>query len=315
MQTKHHKETSCIVSEEKAGTRLDVFLSDFLQISRARVQDIMSSNDVTLDGKKCTKCSVKVKIGQVYNVSIREPEEIQLIPKEIDLDILFEDEHILVLNKPSGLVVHPAPGHYDDTLVNALLSHCKESLSGIGGKIRPGIVHRLDKDTSGLMVVAKHDKSHGALALQFAHDNKTIIREYIAIVYGILKQSKGCIDEPISRHKTHRQKMAVNSSGKPSITLYEIEKTFKNTSKLKCTLKTGRTHQIRVHLSHIGFPIIGDQLYVKNIQKSHIKDFKRQALHAFRLSFFHPISRQFMSFESNLPKDMCDLLNTLENEG
>ncbi|MFY9287664.1 MAG: RluA family pseudouridine synthase, partial [Alphaproteobacteria bacterium] len=254
-----------------------------------------------------------VKESEHYSILIPPPEPAQPEAQDIELDVVFEDKDLLVINKPAGMVVHPAPGNRDQTLVNALLAHCGKSLSGIGGVARPGIVHRLDKDTSGLMVVAKNDAAHQALTAQFS--DRSLSRIYQAVVWGAPTPKTGKIEVPIGRHARDRKKQAVTSRGKTALTYYTVLENFSLASLVECKLATGRTHQIRVHLAHIKHPVIGDPVYGAN--KTRMKGneelctFPRQALHAAQLQFIHPRSKKSLRFLAKLPKDMADLLKAL----
>ena len=312
---------TAVVTEDLARARLDKALATLLpDLSRTRLKALMQDGLVTTSGTPVTDPSTKVKEGQVFEVRV--PEAIEPIPKpeNIPLNILFEDEDVIVIEKPAGLVVHPAPGHYSGTLVNALLYHCGDSLSGIGGVRRPGIVHRLDKDTSGIMVVAKNDTSHHRLSKQFAKHSLT--RKYKAIVTGTPNPVEGRIETLIARHPVNRKKMAVSDKkGKEAITHYLVKEVLPWTSVVECTLETGRTHQVRVHMAHIGHPLIGDPLYSRGrvprtlkgkSAETAIKNFPRQALHAFFLSFTHPITKEVKTFESPMPPDMQALTQALK---
>ena len=312
------------------GMRLDVFLSMHLpNESRSLLQMWIKTGAVTSASAITLKTSHKVRCNEVFTICI--PEPIPALPQavKIDFDILYEDRDILVLNKPAGLVVHPAAGHYNDTLVNGLLYHCQD-LSGIGGVLRPGIVHRLDKDTSGLMVVAKHDKAHNGLADQFQDKGteKGLCRQYIGFTWGMPQHAEGDIKTQIARDPYNRQKMTVvESGGKYAHTYYETLESYGNNipidqriTKMKFTLYTGRTHQIRVHCLHNKLPMIGDPLYGKsatrarkNIWSDDIINFHRQALHAAYLSFRHPMNGIFLSFNAQLPKDMKKLEENIIN--
>jgi len=313
---------------EDSGLRLDVFMAQhFPAESRSLVQMWIKIGAVQCSTVSKLKASYKVHSGELYTIQI--PEPIPAAPQavKIDFDIVYEDSHILVLNKPAGLVVHPAAGHYNDTLVNGLLYHCTD-LSGIGGVLRPGIVHRLDKDTSGLMVVAKHDKAHNGLAEQFQDkgNEKGLSRQYIGFTWGMPQHAEGDMQTQIARDPHNRQKMAVvESGGKFAHTHYHVLKSYghnipidQRISKIAFTLYTGRTHQIRVHCLHNKLPMIGDPLYGKsatkarkNVWPTEVVGFPRQALHAAHLSFTHPISGDFLSFDAKLPKDMKNLEDTL----
>lgn len=308
--------------EEKQ--RLDKFLVGRLfPLTRTRIQSLMDDNRLTCCSKIITSPAHKVKEGEVYILHIPQAQEAFPQAENIPLSIVFEDNDLLVLNKPAGMVVHPAPGHRESTLVNALLAHCRDSLSGIGGVRRPGIVHRLDKDTSGLMVVAKNDATHHGLSGQFT--NRTLTRSYWALVWGAPHPKEGIIEGDIGRSPKNRQKMAVvTRGGKPAITHYRVLKSFfakedssQSISMVCCNLKTGRTHQIRVHMAHIGHPLIGDPVYgrapkwAKKAFDPTIIAFPRQALYAFELRFLHPRTGESMIFEAPLPPDLEALISLL----
>lgn len=296
-----------LIDETSLNSRLDVFLTDEIpDFSRSYLKKLIDGSLVTVNGA-CTKPNYKLKLGDSIEVAVPAPIPLEVQPESIPIQAIFEDESILVVDKPAGMVVHPAPGNFTGTLVNAVLSHCSD-LSGIGGVERPGIVHRLDKDTSGLIVIAKNDKALQSLTKQFK--DRVVKKQYLALARGILKKHSGIINAPIGRHKINRKKMAVNvESGREAITHYEIVEQFKLFAFIKLFPKTGRTHQIRVHLSHIGNPILCDKLY--NGASSHpvIKTLTRQALHAYKLEFQHPCSGRTVEFESPLPKDIASLIN------
>ena len=305
------------------GLRVDKALTALLisheaTLSRSRLQALLASECVTLAGKKITDANRKVKAGEVYSVALPAPLAAEPEAQKIKLKIIFEDKDLLVIDKPFGMVVHPAPGNRDRTLVNALLAHCGASLSGIGGVARPGIVHRLDKDTSGLMVVAKNDFTHQALTRQFA--DRSLSRTYRALVWGTPLLLSGQIEAAIGRHPRERVKMAVTTKGKPALTYYKVLEIFEFASLLECKLATGRTHQIRVHLAHIGHPVIGDKVYggrksqtvVEKVKD--LKVFSRQALHAIDIEFIHPRSGKGVRFSSSLPRDMTSLLKKLKSK-
>jgi 23S rRNA pseudouridine1911/1915/1917 synthase len=311
------------VDESASGERLDRALAAALpDLTRSRVKALIESRRVALeDGRTIEEPSRKVKTGERFVVDIPEPEPAEPKPQAIDLDILYEDSDLLVLNKPAGLVVHPAPGNPDSTLVNALLAHCGDSLSGIGGVRRPGIVHRLDKDTSGVMVVAKNDRSHHALAKLFAaHD---LTRIYRALVWGGPKAQKGTIEAAIGRHPVDRKRMAVRTtSGRMAVTEYWVERRFGPplapvASLLGAKLGTGRTHQVRVHLAHLGCPVVGDPVYGRKSrnasQPASLRGFGRQALHAAVLEFRHPRTGKEMRFATELPQDFRMLVAELNS--
>jgi 23S rRNA pseudouridine1911/1915/1917 synthase len=309
--------------DSASGERLDRALATALPtLTRSRVKALIESRRVALaDGATIEEPSRKVKTGERFVVDIPEPEAAEPQAQAMALDILYEDSDLLVLNKPAGLVVHPAPGNPDHTLVNALLAHCGDSLSGIGGVRRPGIVHRLDKDTSGVMVVAKNDVTHHALSKLFAaHD---LTRIYKALVWGAPKVPKGTIDAPIGRHPVDRKRMTVRrTSGRAALTDYWLEQRFGPplapvASLVGAKLGTGRTHQVRVHLAHLGCPVVGDPVYGRKSRNVSppvsLRDFGRQALHAAVLEFRHPRTRQTMHFASQLPQDFGTLLAELNN--
>jgi 23S rRNA pseudouridine1911/1915/1917 synthase len=297
--------------------RLDRALAEALpHLSRARIQALIASGALMINDKLEIDSSAKKFEGLSFALSIPPPRPDKAQPQEIELVIPYEDEHMLIVDKPAGLVVHPSAGHADGTLVNALLHHCSGALSGIGGVERPGIVHRIDKDTSGLLVIAKTDVAHEGLAKLFAaHD---INRQYWAVVSGIPAPPAGTISTQIGRSNVDRKKMAVlrDDRGKHAVTHYRTERVFKSTALVSCTLETGRTHQVRVHMAHIGHPLIGDATY-SNRQKTYRigpnqSIFARQALHAAKLGFIHPVTGKDMQFESNLPDDIQELLSELD---
>ena len=311
-----------IVNKEYKGLRIDKFLAlSFPDISRSQIQRLISDGFLSSDDEIISDNSFKVKEGESYQLEIPPAEDAIPTPENIPLNIIFEDDDLIVINKPAGMTVHPAPGNYNGTLVNALLYHCKNNLSGIGGVKRPGIVHRIDKETSGLLVVAKNDLSHKGLSEQFAIHS--IERTYFALVYGIPQPSSGKIETNIGRSQYDRKKMAVvNTGGKHAITNYSTQEAYKNIASLiKCNLETGRTHQIRVHMSHIGCSLIGDKVYIKSKKnsltgistetKNYINHFPRQALHAASLGFIHPRHKQFLQFHAPFPEDFLELKNTL----
>ncbi len=295
-----------ITNEEDIGMRIDKYLSNNIEgKSRSFIQGLIDSDSVIVNGKNI-KSNYKLKENDLLEVVMPEPIELDVKPENIELNIIYEDKDIIVLNKPQGVVVHPAPGNYSGTLVNGLLYHCND-LSGINGVIRPGIVHRIDKDTSGILVIAKNDEAHNALAEQFKEHS--IKREYYALVEGKFNNLEGTIDRPLGRNKKDRLKMAIVEDGKRAITHYKVlEQYNNNTSLVKCILETGRTHQIRVHMSSIGHPLVGDPLYGSKKQKFKLNG---QVLHAKTLGFIHPTSKEYMEFDSELPKYYLDLLNLL----
>lgn len=322
------------IDPSEQGLRLDrVLVSRFTNESRSRIQQWLEQGCLVRGDAPVLQASYKVKVAEEYTLTIPEVVDTHILAQEMPLDILYEDKDVLVLNKPVGLVVHPAPGHYDSTLVNALLAHCGDSLSGIGGVKRPGIVHRLDKDTSGLMVVAKNDHAHNFLSAQFHPDldnnEKLLNRRYKALVFGKPARKQLTLEGIIGRHPRNRQKMAliINGGGKKAVTHLTLEANWEipgvsatTISLLDCHLGTGRTHQIRVHCQSILCHIIGDPLYGKNQYQNlkHMPDIvktvDRQALHAYRLSFVHPTTNELCDFTCDLPSDMQNIIDTLNAE-
>lgn len=292
---------------EDAGTRADVFLAVKLGVSRNNMQKLLEDGRVKR-GEKIIKANYKVRAGEMFVVDIPEPEPIEAVPENIPLDIIYEDDDVVVLNKARGMVVHPAPGNYTGTLVNALLYHCS-NLSGINSAIRPGIVHRLDKDTSGIMIVAKNDAAHISLSQQI--QSKTAVRTYLAVVRGNIKTDSGTIETQIARDKTDRKKMAVvKEGGRDAITDYEVLERFGKYTLVRCKLRTGRTHQIRVHMEYLGYPLVGDPKYSPMKTPFGIKG---QALHSHTLEFTHPRTGERMKFEAPLPEDMHKIITRLHN--
>lgn len=292
---------------EDAGTRADVFLAAKLGVSRSNMQKLLEDGRVKR-GEKIIKANYKVRAGEMFVVDIPEPEPIEAVPENIPLDIIYEDDDVVVLNKARGMVVHPAPGNYTGTLVNALLYHCS-NLSGINSAIRPGIVHRLDKDTSGIMIVAKNDSAHISLSQQI--QSKTAVRTYLAVVRGNIKTDSGTIETQIARDKNDRKKMAVvKEGGRDAITDYEVLERFGKYTLVRCKLRTGRTHQIRVHMEYLGYPLVGDPKYSPMKTPFGIKG---QALHSHTLEFTHPRTGERMKFEAPLPEDMHKIITRLHN--
>lgn len=299
------------ISEEFVKTRLDVYVSSYMGITRSNAQNLIDEGNVTVNGKVESK-NYKLRLGDNVEVEELEPKELDVLPENIPLNIVYEDSDIIVINKPSGMVVHPAPGNESGTLVNALLYHCGDSLSGINGVIRPGIVHRIDKDTSGLLVVAKNDESH--VYLSSLLKDHGIKRTYHAVIIGHMKEQKGTVNAPIARHPIDRKKMAVVSGGREAITHYEVIEEYAGYSYLKLNLETGRTHQIRVHMSYKGHPIIGDTVYgggKTQFEKANASLLDGQILHAKELSFPHPRTKEIMRFECELPNNFEILLDKL----
>ncbi|MDY4444309.1 MAG: RluA family pseudouridine synthase [Butyricicoccus sp.] len=292
-----------------AGKRLDKLISEQLpELTRSAVQHLMQDGCVTIAGKPVKK-NTRASAGDVITVELPEPREVEIEPENIPLDIVYEDEDIIVVNKPKGMVVHPAPGNWSGTLVNALMYHCGDSLSGINGEIRPGIVHRIDKDTSGLLVVAKNDRAHQSLAEQIKVHSAG--RRYFAVVYGTPREQKGTVNAPIARHPVDRKKMAVLAGGREAITHYEVLEQYAGYSYLTFLLETGRTHQIRVHMAHIGHPIIGDPLYGPAKDKWKLQG---QCLHAGELTLTHPATGERMTFQAPLPAYFTTVLQKLRNQ-
>ena len=296
----------CITAEE-SGERIDALLARALpSLSRSQVQKLLEQGMVTLNGRELKK-NFRCSAGEGYEVLLPEPAELPLIPQNIPLDVVYEDEDLIVVNKARGLVVHPAPGHPDGTLVNALLWHCGDSLSGIGGQRRPGIVHRIDKDTSGLLIVAKNDFAHQGLSVQLA--DHSLCREYEALVRGNFKQDSGTVDKPIGRHPIDRKRMAVTEkNAKPAVTHWQLLASYRGYSHILCRLETGRTHQIRVHMASIGHPLLGDFTYGA---PSPEKGLEGQCLHARRLRFVHPRTGEHILLETELPAYFMDVLARL----
>ncbi|GAA0301000.1 RluA family pseudouridine synthase [Sphingomonas oligophenolica] len=303
------------ISDEANGWRLDRALAEAVPtLSRERLKALMSSGQVSdASGALARDPARKAVAGAVYTVSVPEPTAAHNEAQDIALQVVFEDEHLIVIDKQAGLVVHPAAGNLDGTLVNALLHHCAGNLSGIGGVVRPGIVHRIDKDTSGLMVAAKTDRAHEGLARQF-HDH-SIDRRYKAIVTGRPLPSEGTVDAPLARSPSNRKKIAIVPNGKRAVTHYKTLARLKEAALVECRLETGRTHQVRVHMASIGNPLLGDPVYgrTKPVHRQVLETlhFRRQALHAARLGFIHPATSIAMAFDSEMPSDMQELFDTL----
>lgn len=302
--------------ESDAGARLDKYLSDNSELSRAAAERLILAGKITVDGKTTEK-NYRLRGYEQIEVLLPPPEEDAAQPENIPLDVVFEDDDVAVINKPAGMVVHPAAGNTSGTLVNALLYHCGASLSGIGGVVRPGIVHRIDKDTSGLLVVAKNDKAHLSLSEQLK--THTVSRVYSAVALGNLKDDAGTIAKPIARHPTDRKKMAIARAGegREAVTHYTVLERFSRFTYLSCRLETGRTHQIRVHFSSIGHPLLGDPVYGGNgtaFEARHRALFHGQCLHAGELSFLHPTSGEKMTFHAPLPAYFEQILTLLRKE-
>lgn len=327
MTTPSSRNFDIAVPEGKIRERLDIFLTHHLvNATRSKVQQAIKQGYITVNDK-IVKVSYKISPGELIHVTIPKPNPPDVNPENIPLDIIFEDEYLLVVNKPAGMVTHPAYGNYSGTLVNAVLYHCNNKLSSVNDATRPGIIHRLDKGTSGLMVVAKDDITHAHLSKQFSR--RTIIREYWSIVWGLFDKTKksGIIEAPLGRSKSDRKKIAVSTAGKTAVTAYEVLEEFDYLSLVRLKLQTGRTHQIRVHLHHIGRPVFGDPTYggrriawggaerkKKEEVQNLLKTITRQALHAKTLGFVHPIIKKEMVFDSDLPADMQCILSILKPE-
>ena len=298
------------INEENVGKRIDSFIPMVQEdISRSMVQKLIEQKNIKVNGKE-TKHSYKLKLNDEIEIFVPEAKEIDLKAQDIPLNVIYEDNDIIVINKPKGMVVHPANGNPDGTLVNAVMNKCKDSLSGIGGEIRPGIVHRLDKDTSGAIIVAKNDKAHIALSEQLK--NHEVKKTYLALVRGIIKENEATINMPIARSKKDRKKMDVDKDGKEAITHFKVLGRYKNKyTLLQINLETGRTHQIRVHLSHIGYPIIGDEVYSNGKNEWNVIG---QCLHAWKLEFIHPITGKKISLEAEIPEYLKNIIKELEEE-
>lgn len=291
-----------------SGLRIDKYLSSVNeQLSRSYIQKLLKSGLVLVDGKP-VKASYQVDEGDVISLDIPEAVAPEIEPENMDLDILYEDQDVILVNKPKGMVVHPAAGHYSHTLVNGLMYHCKDQLSGINGVMRPGIVHRIDMDTTGVIIACKNDMAHNSIAAQLKEHS--ITRRYQAIVHGVLKDDAGTIEGPIGRHPTDRKKMSINyNNGKSAVTHYKVLKRFRQYTHVECRLETGRTHQIRVHMASIGHPLLGDLVYGPG--KCPIPGLQGQTLHAGVLGFIHPRTGEYMEFTAPLPEYFAKLLNTL----
>lgn len=297
-----------VVAPENTGERVDAFLSKELEnMSRSAISKNVEKGLILVNGKKVSK-SYKVSCEDKIEVTIEDAVELDVVAQDIKLDIVYEDEDLLVVNKPKGMVVHPAAGNYTDTMVNALMFHCKESLSGINGVLRPGIVHRIDKNTSGLLIVAKNDNAHRKLAEQIKEHSFT--REYLTVVYGNIKDDKGTVDAPIGRHPVDRKKMCViDRNSKHAVTHFEVIERFNGFTMLRCRLETGRTHQIRVHMAYIGHPVAGDDVYGP---KKVIKSLDGQCLHAQKIGFIHPVTDEYLEFSSEIPDVFSNFLHKLQ---
>ena len=293
-------------SEESKNQRLDAFLASSLDgLTRSQAARLIESGEVAVNGKTAGK-SYKLAGGEDIAVTLPEPEPVEAVPQDIPLDVVYEDADVIVVNKPSGMVVHPAPGHPDGTLVNALLYHCAGTLSGVGGALRPGIVHRIDRDTSGLIIAAKNDAAHQYLSAQLA--DHTLARTYECIVVGKLREDRGTVDAPIARHPTDRKRMAVVAGGREAVTHWEVIARYPGYTHVRCRLETGRTHQIRVHMAYIGHPILGDTVYGA---KKEVPGLRGQCLHAVGLRFLHPRTHEVMELSCPLPEEFTRMLQKI----
>ena len=293
-------------SEESKNQRLDAFLASSLDgLTRSQATRLIESGEVAVNGRAVSK-SYKLAGGEDIAVTLPEPEPVEAVPQDIPLDVVYEDADVIVVNKPSGMVVHPAPGHPDGTLVNVLLYHCAGTLSGVGGALRPGIVHRIDRDTSGLIIAAKNDAAHQYLSAQLA--DHTLARTYECIVVGKLREDRGTVDAPIARHPTDRKRMAVVAGGREAVTHWEVIARYPGYTHVRCRLETGRTHQIRVHMAYIGHPILGDTVYGA---KKEVPGLTGQCLHAVGLRFLHPRTHEVVELSCPLPEEFTRMLQKI----
>ena len=293
-------------SEESKNQRLDAFLASSLDgLTRSQATRLIESGEVAVNGRAVSK-SYKLAGDEDVAVTLPEPEPVEAVPQDIPLDVVYEDADVIVVNKPSGMVVHPAPGHPDGTLVNALLYHCAGTLSGVGGALRPGIVHRIDRDTSGLIIAAKNDAAHQYLSAQLA--DHTLARTYECIVVGKLREDRGTVDAPIARHPTDRKRMAVVAGGREAVTHWEVIARYPGYTHVRCRLETGRTHQIRVHMAYIGHPILGDTVYGA---KKEVPGLTGQCLHAVGLRFLHPRTHEVVELSCPLPDEFTRMLQKI----
>lgn len=300
-----------ITVEEESAVRIDKYLSGRMEdLSRSYLQKLLKDGKVYV-GSCPVKSNYKVSRGDRISLEVPEAVEPEIVPEPMELDILYEDKDIILINKPKGIVVHPAAGHYTGTLVNGLMAHCREDLSGINGVMRPGIVHRIDMDTTGVLIVCKNDAAHNAVAKQLKVHS--ITRKYYAIVHGVIKEDEGTVDAPIGRHPIDRKKMSINEkNGKEAVTHYRVLRRFRRFTYVECQLETGRTHQIRVHMTSIGHPLLGDQVY--GPAKCPFTGLQGQTLHAGVLGIIHPSTGEYMEFHAPLPPYFEELLRKLEND-
>ena len=301
------------VEESQSGMRLDKFLTEiYPDQTRSFLQKLVKSGEIKVNGKPVIKAGFVVEGGDQVSASIPTPQAVEIEAENIPLDILYEDADVLIVNKPKGMVVHPSAGHYSGTLVNAIMYHCADSLSGINGEIRPGIVHRIDMDTTGALIICKNDAAHVDIAEQIKEH--TVTRRYRGIVCGVVKEDEGTIEGAIGRHPTQRKKMAINEkNGKPAITHYKVLQRFAKYTYMEFRLETGRTHQIRVHMASIGHPLLGDELY-GNPKNLAMKGLQGQTLHAMVIGFVHPTTHEYMEFEAPLPEYFQNLLLKLSKQ-
>ena len=300
---------SFLVGEDEEGDRLDVYLSEQLgDMSRSYIQKIIKDKKVEVNGK-VEKAKYLVKEDDKIKIEIPTPKLLEVVAQDIPIDIVYEDNDVLIVNKPQNMVVHPAPGNYENTLVNAILYHCKDKLSSINGVIRPGIVHRIDKDTSGLLMIAKNNNAHNSLAEQLK--DHSITREYEFICHGVVKEDKITVDKPLGRNPKDRLKMAIVKDGKRAVTHFEVIERFDNFTHMKARLETGRTHQIRVHALSINHPLLGDPIYGPKNTKFKLEG---QTLHARKLGFIHPTTNEYIEFNSELPDYFKNIIKKLENK-
>ena len=297
------------ITEEDSGSRIDTFLTEQIEdVSRSRIQQLIKEG-LILVNSRAVKPNYRISEEDEIFIELPDPEPVEILPEDIPLDILYEDEDVLLVNKPKGMVVHPAQGHTSGTLVNAVMYHCGDSLSGINGALRPGIVHRIDRNTSGLLIICKNDRAHHALSEQLKEHS--ITRVYEAIVYGVIKEDGFTVNAPIGRDKKDRKKMAVDPDGKRAVTHVEVIQRFAKFTHVRCRLETGRTHQIRVHLASKHFPILGDEVYGP---KKTVSAFDGQVLHARIFGFVHPVTGKYMEFEAPLPESFLRALDWVQKQ-